>query len=482
MPIEIERVRAKNDASGKTSLFIRFKLKKNVTYTSLGLNRLTLYLAGNLKNRYTLLHYLVDFTTSISVRELTSDSEGSDSDFEPIQGARVDIPELTRELDEDEERYLLPYTRQSFTGYRLLQEYFAFPERFFFVEINGLDAFNASEDGHPFELKIKFSRALPPNFEPTTKDFDINCVPIINLFEGATEQVPVNQRKSEYPVIPRSDRLKSREMYAIKNVTGVLDKNRAQYHYFPVTSYDTLDVGDPVYASKRFYSVMSKFPGGDLMGETSIRLFGESIDGQQFPRETLSVQAIMSNGDLPGTKVKAKDISIPMEFPEGLAVENATVPTVRRACPSEKNFLWALISHLSVNFSTLTDIKILKTLLGLYNWPVQHQDNDNNRKKIQNGIIEIHEPKQVNIPIDFPDEENEGRMRRIYARGLELRFDIDKNQFEYGEGDVFLFCLVLTRFLSQYVTINSALVVKLVDKITKEEYSWEPTAGKISII
>ena len=33
---------------------------------------------------------------------------------------------------------VLPYPRRSFVGYRLLQEYFAFPEKFFFMNLKGL--------------------------------------------------------------------------------------------------------------------------------------------------------------------------------------------------------------------------------------------------------------------------------------------------------------------------------------------------------
>ncbi len=33
---------------------------------------------------------------------------------------------------------MLPYPRRSFPGYRLLQEYFTFPEKFFFFDVTGL--------------------------------------------------------------------------------------------------------------------------------------------------------------------------------------------------------------------------------------------------------------------------------------------------------------------------------------------------------
>ncbi|WP_205905036.1 type VI secretion system baseplate subunit TssF, partial [Pseudomonas viridiflava] len=42
-----------------------------------------------------------------------------------------------------EEEALIPYPLNTFRGYRYLQEYFAFQDKFLFVDINGLDLLNA---------------------------------------------------------------------------------------------------------------------------------------------------------------------------------------------------------------------------------------------------------------------------------------------------------------------------------------------------
>ena len=481
LPIQIEDVRVEDDASGKSSLYLTFTMNRNVTFSSLDMSKLTLYLAGNLRLKYTLLRYLVEFTESLSIREVFPKTSKENA-FQSIDDFRIDIPELTRDLEDGENRSLIPYARQAFSGYRILQEYFAFPDRFFFIEINGLDTFQASEDGLPIELKFKFDRSLPKEFMPTKRNFDLNCVPIINLFEESTEPVSITQRMSEYPVVPAYNRDKSREIYAVKEVTGVLDKNRGQYHYSPVASYGILDEKDPTYASKRFFSIIFRSVEEEL-GETAIRLFGQSIDGEEFPKETLSIKAIMSNAFWPRKKIKDGDITEATGFPEGLAVSNITVPTTPRECPKQQNFLWSLISHLTVNFSTLAEKSTMKALLGLYNWSSQQDNNDYNRKKIENGIIDVHPPEQKTIPVEVPlGDEKDPRMKRIFTRGIELRLDIDSKYFENGEGDIFLFCLVLSKFLSQYATINSSIIVKLVDKKSKQEYTWKPTSGKILTI
>lgn len=60
----------------------------------------------------------------------------------------VDGEALSLRLDADqvqpvgfaEEQALIPYPQNTFRGYRHLQEYFAFPDKYLFVEVAGLDA------------------------------------------------------------------------------------------------------------------------------------------------------------------------------------------------------------------------------------------------------------------------------------------------------------------------------------------------------
>src|SRR5260370_39068975 len=64
---------------------------------------------------------------------------------------------------EDKEA-LLPYPRHSFSGYRLLQEYFSFPEKFFFLELACLEALEKAGFGPRADgifLVSNFQRAEP---------------------------------------------------------------------------------------------------------------------------------------------------------------------------------------------------------------------------------------------------------------------------------------------------------------------------------
>ena len=461
LPIQLRAVRVEEDAGGKSSLTFTFHLNRNVTYGGLSLESLPIYLTGSARLKYTLLHYMTSFVESISMREVRN----PEAPFEKMRHARIHIPELTRALMPEEERSLIPYARQTFSGYRLLQEYFTFPERFFFLEIDGIDSFQASEEGLPFEIKIGFSKRLSREFSPTPKDILINCMPIVNLFQRDTEPVAVTQRMPEYYIIPDADRRKSREIYAVKAVTGVNDENLSQYAYAPITSYDIVDLNDPDYEFKRFYSTIFR-PADADMGETSIRLFGVSMGQDEFPKETLSIRALMTNGFLPASECEVDSITEATNFPEGLRVSNITAPSQVLPSPDRKNYLWSLISHLTVSYTSLAETMTLKTLLSLYNW--SQIENNANRRKIHEGLVEVKPPVSKNL-----------YRNGTLVRGIEFAIDIDAGSFENGSGDIHLFGLVLNRFLSQYVTINSSVMLKFVDVKTKKEYTWDVNPGDI---
>lgn len=459
-PMRLREVRVEEAPEAASALILQFQLDRNVTYDALDLQRLRLYLHGADSLKYNLLLYLTKYAKTLAVREVT----GPQVAFQKIDGFRIGIPELSWETEE--ELSLLPYARQIFTGYRLLQEYFAFPQRFFFVDIEGLQQFKASRDGHPFEVKIVFDRKLARERFPGTENILLNCTPVVNLFDRPTEEVSVTQRMPEYYIVPDLNRRKSREIYAIKNVIGVSENKVEQYKYLPVTSYDILDTAAPEHEYRRFYSVIRRTTPKD-MSETYIRLFGPSMELEGFPRETLSLEATMSNGYLPASYLEAGMLKEPVKFPPGVDAANLTTPTEALECPEQQNFLWALISHLTLSYSTLAETDNLKKILSLYNWSPSQINS--NKKRIQ-GVVRVQPPASKSI---FD------KQKRMLVRGIEFKLEVDPAAFEQGPGDIHLFGLVLNRFLTQYVTINSVVFLTIVEVGTNREYKWEPNLGQI---
>ncbi len=76
---------------------------------------------------------LTNFVSSISVKELTDRNAVSSE----IENYTVEIPELSADDQNVSDNSILPYSKQTFGGFKLLQEYFSFQEKFFFVQISG---------------------------------------------------------------------------------------------------------------------------------------------------------------------------------------------------------------------------------------------------------------------------------------------------------------------------------------------------------
>ena len=460
-PIKLTGVTVEETGQGKSFLILKLQLDRNVDYNSLKMNSFRIYLQGATSVKYYLHIFLTRYASSVSVREVVNEK----SPFQKIDNFMIGVPELSTDIEYNGDEYsILPYSRQSFTGFRLLQEYFAFPEKFFFIDIFGLDKFTASGQSSQFEIKIDFSKKLLREKYPDKNNIAINCTPVVNLFTKPTEEVAVTQRLPEYYLIPDLYRRKSREIYSVDKVSGISENRVEQYKYIPITAHDILDTSNPEYNFKRFFSIVRKSIQSD-MSETYIRLFGPSMEEEVFPKETLSIEATLSNGFLPSAYLEVGSIKEPLDFPPGIEASNITVPTEVQECPEKQNYLWSLIAHLSVSFSTLAELDTFKSILNLYNWAKAH--NHPNKKRIE-SIKKIHKPKLINKV-----------MNQSLIRGIEFHIEVDSKEFENGEGEINLMGMVLNKFLSQYVTLNSYVFLKITESGTSINYTWNPSTGEI---
>lgn len=459
-PMTLSDVTVEDSTKGNTILKLKIQPDRNVDYESLQMNNFQLYLQGAASIKFELLYFLTNFVSSVSVKEL-SDTKAA---YTEIKDFKIEIPDLYSEDYSARDNSILPYSKQTFSGYKLLQEYFSFPEKFFFIQINGLEQFKSSEQSGLFEIKIDFNRRIVKEKWATLKNISLHCTPIVNLFSRMTEEVIVNQRLPEYYIVPDIDRRKSREIYSVDKVSGISESKIEQYKYIPISSHDILDTSDPDYNYKRFFSVFRRTQVSD-MSETFIRLFGPSMEEDDFPKETLSIQATLSNGFLPASYLEVGVIKEPINFPVGIEASNITIPTDVLEGPDKSNYLWSLIANLSVSYTSLSEVETLKNILNLYNWFKVH--NHPNKKRID-GILKIDKPKIISKI-----------KNRSIIRGIEFHITIDPNEFEHGAGDIYLFGLILNKFLSQYVTVNSFIQLRITESGTNKEYLWEPIIGKI---
>ena len=171
---------------------------------------LRFYLNGESNLVHSLYELLANNCTRILVRDLTPGSRKP-----PLTLAAAAL----RPVGFRGEEAMLPYPRRSFAGYRLLQEYFAFPEKFFFFELDGLEQFAAAASGGKAEVLFlisPFERSERQQMLETgisARTFRLNCSPIINLFPLTAEPILVDQTRYEYPVVPDARRRNALEIF-----------------------------------------------------------------------------------------------------------------------------------------------------------------------------------------------------------------------------------------------------------------------------
>ncbi len=370
---------------------------------------------------------------------------------------------------------MLSYTPRSFLGYRLLTEYFSFPDKFLFFDVTGLDKAAQAGFGENVEILLYLRDVTPPRAKIDAGTFQLGCTPIINLFKKIAEPIQLTQQQNEYHVIPDIHRQTATEIFSIDAVTTVdpyLQQSREfQPFYSYRHAYERDQQGAFWYASRRASQRME-----DDGTEVYLSLVDLNFSPNVPPVESITCHVTCTNRDLPGR--------LPFGGREGdFEVENAgplsrvkclRKPTETLRPPLRRGAQWRLISHLSLNQLSLVegqrngDPEALREILMLYDF----MDSAATRKQIM-GLSNINSRRVV--------RQTGSRIGTGFVRGIETTIEFDEDQY-VGSG-VFLFASVLEKFLGLYASINSFNQLLIKTK-QREGYlkRWNPRAGEAVLI
>jgi type VI secretion system protein ImpG len=365
---------------------------------------------------------------------------------------------------------MLPYTPRSFVGYRLLTEYFAFPNKFLFFEINGLDEAARKKFGSHFEIVIRLKDVSPPSAPVTKETFRIGCTPIVNLFAQTSDPIYISQQKYEYHVIPDVHRQGVTEIYSLDAVTTADPRTGKIREFQPF--YSLRHAYGEQYEKAFWYAkrIQSERPEDD-----GTEIYLSIVDKEFNPRapaaEVLTVKTTCTNRDLPARlPFGGRDNDFETEGAGVLArVRCLTKPTETQRLPMRRAAHWRLISHLNLNYLSLVanekgEPEALQEILSLYNF----NESSVTRKQIL-GLTGV-ETRRVVRQIGQ-------RVGAGFVRGLETTLEFDEEQFVGSSA--FLFGCVLERFLGLAASLNS--FNQLVIKTRQREgilRRFEPRAGE----
>jgi type VI secretion system protein ImpG len=442
---------AKSDER-RSAIKVRLLKQGRSLLPRMNLRRLRFYLSPEAGPAQRLHHLLGVHLRGLALME--TDNEGS-------RKVRQLPPDSLRWLGFEEYEAVLPPLAQAHPAFRILQEYFAFPEKFLFFEI---DALEFSVDAQAFELL--FLLDVPPDpdqrLEPAL--LRTNCVPLINLYHQRLDPLRLDHSRYEYRLTGDATRHANCEIYRIEGLhavrTGAAPRTLAPY--FSMDAFQHLESQDYFYFTRRELSQRPGIGGTELY----VSFLDERFELTDPADDVIAGNALCTNRRMPERLRVGDRLQIEGAAPVE-AVRVLSKPTAHQTPPMTGARPWLLASQLALNHLSLSGgphaLAALKSILRMHVGSAStlgHRAIDGIRALESRPLVRWH-----------------GEMgRRGYVHGFEIDLTLDHTRFE--EESAALFASVLRHFFVLFAAVNTVVQVRLrmpdVKGVVKE---WPPLPG-----
>ena len=398
----------------------------------------------------------------------------------PIRNLVPYPPESLQAEGFSSEQALLPHESRAFDGHRLLHEYFAFPERYRFFSINDMQRALRQIGGFRFEVVLLLKQAnaaLEPLVDAA--NFALYCTPVINLFRRTSDRIPVTSTRFEYHAVMERTRPLDFEIHTIEKVTGHHNESDRELNFHPfyaAADVDRRGVG-AYFSVRREPRVLSEQSRrhGPRTGYIGSECFLSLVDAKEAPFSSelrqITVEALCTNRDLslltPVGNADA-DLTLMASAPVE-SIRFLVSPTRPSPALAEREITWRLISHLGLNYLTLTDVSAeqgasaLRELLGLYA-----------RLGAAGSDAQIGSVQHLSVRAVDRRVPNRGPI--VFGRGVSLELTVDEVPF--AGVSPWLLGAVLEQFFTRHVGINSFTELSVRSIQRGLIGAWKPRVGR----
>lgn len=378
-----------------------------------------------------------------------------------------------------DEESLIPFSSRSHPAYRLLTEYFAFPEKFNFIDID-IKQIAARLPDKCMRCTLHLAvRNVRPDSDLarmlkglSVQNLQLRCTSVVNLFRKAGAPVQITHAAPDYPLIADGPHPQAFEIHTVESALLVDEgKQDGAVHELKPFYSSHHGQGEPVgrryWVTRRDDITAELSPGHELR----IALVDESLEALPVSAQILSLEFTCTNRNLPtelSFGCSEADLTV-------AGVSSSTVARfVRKPSPSyrfavDKGAHWRLISHLSLNHQSLSGVGLeqFRQMLTLYDLP----QSPVNRRQIQ-GIAGLdYKVIMAWIP---------GEPCAALMPGIEIRMTLDEDAF-VGSG-IHLFAQVADHFFGLYCQINVFSQLLVISQRTGEELLKCPPRSGASIL
>jgi len=453
----------------KGGVRIRLRSTAGLTFAQIPVDRLCFYLGG----REDVANKLYEVCLAAGLGTLVVPPKAAKGSHEWLPASSIGPVGFS------DAEALLPVTLRSFQGYRLLQEYFAFPQRYRFVQLMGLARALRRVDADQVELVVLFGRGDATLETIDGSSLSLFCTPAVNLFPKRADRIHVGEETHEYHVLPDRTRPLDFEVYAVTAATGHGVGTDSEQHFLPLyEAYSSSQVhADAAYFTTRreprLLSATAK-RRGPRSSYIGTEVFLGLVDSSHAPfsgdLRQLSIETLCTNRDLAlhmPVGFGGSDLSLDVAAPVA-GIRVVAGPSRPYAPLADGAVSWRAISHLSLNYLSLTQSSpeegaaALRDLLELY-----ASGADVSARRQIEGIRSVAVGRIV--------RRLQGPGPLAFGRGLEITLQVDPLAFEGASA--FLLGSVLDRYFARHVSINSFTETVLRSENRAEISRWKQQWG-----
>jgi type VI secretion system protein ImpG len=445
-PLKLEALRLEDPRT----LRLDFQCEPGLDVAELELDTLRLHLAGDLLTTMPLQELLMSGVERLEV-------QGGDGRCHPLG------PRNLREVGFAEGEEVLPQPSHAHPAYGLLQEYFAFPRKFQFFEVCGLRGRLGTGTG--FSLRFVFNRSARVLSLLTTEQFQLGCVPAVNLFALTSEPIRLDHRQYEYLLMADYQRDGITEIHSVLSVTAS-DPRSDRPLRIPSVFTDPEGEEDAGHRHPLFWTARREMSlRRDIQGTDMYLAFVDRSDVRAVPGEpVVFAQLLCTNRQLaeqlpPGARFFGDGVST------STRIRALYQPTAQREPVLGSRALWSLVSLLRLNHRSLVDgttgVQTLRQMLMLF-------AGEGARDQAQVRGIKAVEARAATARLGQDNW-------RGHCRGTEITLEFEADAF-VGTSPLVL-ASVLSRFFALYTAANS--FVRLNVRRGGETWMrWPPMSGR----
>lgn len=373
---------------------------------------------------------------------------------------------------------LLPCQAASHPAYRLLTEYFVFPEKFNFFDIDWPALAKHLPPGcrkltlHLGLAGIAFDSPVARSLaQLSDKNFVLGCTPVVNLFKRSACPIELTHSAPDYALLVDGGRADAYDIHSVDKVYSVRPAGHGQA-LTEFRPYYSLRHGEAGGRHGHYY-LLRRDPVKALSDpgyETRIALVDLDLDPLAMPNASVSIDLTCTNRDVP-SRLRYGGTGGDLTLEQALG--GHPLRFLRKPTPQYRfgtDTHWRLISHLALSHCSLAPdgLQRLKETLTLYDLP---QSAVSQRQIAGISALE-RRPASTWLRGD-------GHCSPVH--GVEIRLTLDEDA--YAGGGLHLFAQVLDHFFGLYVHLNSYTQLTILSQSNgKELLRCPPRSGATNLV